>query len=336
MASAARRAGPDWTLVAPDLFRRILLVARGDLKPISLHNKLTGHPSGKAWAQWWQLAARVSSTCKALHTALLGPDAGALWSRWTCLQGHGDFPINGLRWEQMPGLYQMLLRQAHHARSALVVGDHWRTPRLYDTELKDAELQPVIASLVSLQELHLRSYRAGQADAWILPALPCSPHTLICCGLLPFQHCDRLHGLQRLSLKVNYLPETHLRHLASQLPHLQCMELVLVTWTEDPANMRSFHLLSLVQVDRLTLRLSFNKEPLQMVDRLKQLAHVQLFVLQLSYCQRHLMPEQLRLLQNCQVRERVVLQLLNGKSEQLHSLPSGAAVAYEPYSRAPI
>ena len=144
---------PDWSQLPAELWCRIAVAARAGLRPVTLADlDYLKRPHvgerGQAWLAWWKLVACLGSCCRDLRHALFGPASSTLW-RWTALQSpENSARYTGLPRRQLAGLTHMLLRQAAHAQSVLLLGQ-WSV---------QSRLQAVMAQLTGLQELALGDF----------------------------------------------------------------------------------------------------------------------------------------------------------------------------------
>ena len=288
---------PAWASLPGDVWRAVLLIARRDqptLTPDDLADRLLGLSTMRRWLVWWQLVSRVSSTCRALREALLGPEAGVLWS-WTYWQSPAR-AVNsfGLTLQQRRGLHGLLLRQAHHARSALVEGDEW------DTDIGD--LRQALSSLSTARELTLWWITHPLEVACCWNSLPPGLSALWLSDSLPLWVPALPQGLQHVSLHLSHWPALTVWQLARRLPHLARLEISLQL---GYAPVSSLEQLSLLPTTWLCLRLV-----LVDTDRvcrwLRQLRGVQLHALELQ-CDRPLHYSEQRLLAQCHVSRRLML-----------------------------
>ena len=207
------------SLLSGDLWRAILLRARGELEPASGRGRVGNVPDLAAWIQWWALVARVSSTCHLLRNALLGPAAGSLW-RYVCL--FDAFPGMRDNKQQCQGLRRLLHSQARHAHCALLWSDGgWQL----------SELAACAAALTSLQELELHYIfeAAAPCIAGSLGSLPAS----VCCFGADLWSCLSPAVLSHVTrIRVTYpcyipISAADVQGLATRLPRLQVLELCL-------------------------------------------------------------------------------------------------------------
>ena len=112
---------PAWADLQPDLRRRIF--RNPGLEPA--HTQVDG------WLRWCRLVVTGGAACKALRSALLGPDARPVWRH---VVFSADLPH---------ALTRLTVSQAHHARSATIVGGDWES----------VDLQAVAGSLTGLTGL---------------------------------------------------------------------------------------------------------------------------------------------------------------------------------------
>ena len=202
---------PDWALLSPDLWRRIVLNA-GRPSPISVQDlEKTDDVDITACEAWWRLVACVSSSCRALRASLLGPEAGELWE-WLWF-----------RYTREPGLLELLLRQAHLAQSALVEASSWPLP----------ELQAIMAAITSVQDLTVWHCERGTDIACVSAALPGQLRALHFEGEHALPGSIQVPRLQQLSLKLYALHEPDIKALAGCLPRLQRFELSVTGYLSD-------------------------------------------------------------------------------------------------------
>ena len=348
---------PPWALLPPDVWRRIATAARGNLQPVTAQDwarREWARHLGSRWACWWLYIARLGSTCRVLREALFGPDAGesepsldtqAGWSHaaqtelhagelhdWVFLQDpRGEEKHLGLRQPQRQGLHQMLLRQSPHARGAFLLGE----------SCPSTGLAAAAAHLTGVQDLVMEGIWFDSSAAEVFAALqPRQLQTLALNCFRPFKRVESLLGLQELRLTMNEAHQAELRELASWLPRLQRLELVLDFFeTSDSHCECSLQNLSLLPTDELRLQLTFpldidgryssNPPEIRSVEvALKRLAGVQLHSLEII-CHRRL-PCKLPQLEACQVSQRVLLSFASfGVYPWIERLASGAAVEYK-------
>ena len=117
---------PAWALLPGDIWQRVMLCARGSLRPVPASS--VGHSAQACsdWVSWWKLVTRTSGTCTTVRAALLGPDSGALWKFIFLQSPDSSYPVTGQTRSQLQGVLKLLLFRAHHARSALVIGSRWQ------------------------------------------------------------------------------------------------------------------------------------------------------------------------------------------------------------------
>ena len=284
---------PACPALTADLWREIVLAARRRLTPLTLRD--TSASAGyQEWQDWWQLVVCIASTCGFLSETLLGPDAAALW-RDSFLESSAH-----------QGVQRRLLRQAHHAHRAVLVGRDWDA----------GELQAAVARLTSVQELCM----FVSLPAWASPL-----HSLCFLGQALLQQ------LRHLRLEMSHLSEADVHYLADWVPRLHRLELQLDIELEAelPFPVCPFRHLSLIHTAELVLelRLAFGAS---LQRRLRQLAGVALHTLVIC-TSRPLYWEEEELLARCHVTDRVLLRGPTpvGPGWQLQRLPSGAAVVCE-------
>ena len=195
----------DWALLPADIWRQIIHAACGaGPAPQALSNPCSAITPAR-W-EWWRLIARVSSTCKSLREALLGPEAASLWS-WVYLK-------------PPPPVYprdrhlQTLLRQAHLATSALVLGSSgWQA----------SQLRAAMPRLSSVQDLTLLDFRRADMIALLPLSQTGQPCTLALRSSVPLPGSHS--WLQQLELDLYCLSEPQLCQLTAWLPELQDLRL---------------------------------------------------------------------------------------------------------------
>ena len=300
----------NWALLPGDIWRAVLLRARGNLQP--LNTVPTSKPDElQPWWAWWRLVACMACTCRALREALSGSASAELW-RWAHLQSE-DWQHHRL---------ELSLVHAPYAHSAVMLGASWTEHPAFTAA----------ARLSSLRELHVIKCNSGSAaacvfagfDATLAPQLS----RLNFQGVLPMNRFVRLSGLQHVRMDLVYLSERQLRCVAAALPQLQTCEMRLVT---GHSSVCELSLLVLLPVHELTVCLFCYSGVL--TQRLRQLAGTPLQALCLQTVEKiALTTKQEQLLTECQVKERVVVSCAccADDAKQLRSLPSGAAVVYEP------
>ena len=294
---------PNWALLGPDLWRRILACARPC--PITIRQMeagLRGSSALLAWVEWWRLVATVSTASRALHSALLGSEASQLWEfvllPTTAL--NWGLPLS---WECKQGVQRLLSRQAHRARRAMVLATLFPQP---------TELAAAMASLSSVQELSLwlqssipKALHAACALAF--KKLASRPRSLAFSAdcMLPSAAC--LQGLQhlRLHLRCGLPVDDEMKALADWLPKLQRLEVALSVGTD----LSGLKLLRLLPADELLVQLTIAERWTTASIALKRLTGVHLHSLELIFGSKanFLTQAEEQLLARCLVSQQVVL-----------------------------
>ena len=198
-----------------------MLVARGDLVPITAAQLAAAKPgsiTGAGWVRWWQLVASVAGACRRLRTALLGPAASELWA-WTYIKSSyrlssSDelFVARTRSMRSLPG------RQAGHARSALIRG----------CGSQAADLQAAVVTLTNVSELTLWGMYSSHDTRTIVGALCSSQLSRVWYqGVQSLPVSAAFQGLQHLSLSLHTCPVAAALELARWLPDLQSLELAM-------------------------------------------------------------------------------------------------------------
>ena len=312
-------SGPRWAHLAPDLWRFILLLARGSLRPVcgsemgpSLHDS-----RWLEWVAWWRLLAVVSSTSRDLYSAVFGPGSEVLW-RFVLLQGangNGAPSQPSLSLEQQKGLHQMLVCQAPQAMSILITaGDYWQ----------DHSLQAVASRLCSVRDLTPWGSWPEHKTMLVFTALPRQLRALTLTGGALWE-CRALLELQYLRLRLMAFCAERLHCLALGLPpHLQRLRLELLSLKHSLICFQ-LHLLSVLPVAALELQLTCCSRdiPKRLTSRLRQLAGVRLAVLELRCLEGCVLTaEHCSLLPQLPVTEHVVVRC-SDEARHLQALPSG-------------
>ena len=314
-AGAMPPAEPDWSLLPAELWVSILDAARCGLPPLTERHKDFVGGVCSPWLDYWQLLARVSSTCRALRAAVLGPGSAELW-RCASFASATWQAFSGLQ----KGAQQLLLRQARYPTSAVVQGFAW----------EPQELRAAMASLTSLSELGLWLFDEADDTACALAALASQPTTLRIDHAVRLTDPASLSKLQSLDLYLWGLEEDNVRSLAAGLPVLRLLNSKVFCGA-------GHHVCDLEVLARLPTRrfeLQLTSCTLHLTEFLEQLAEVQLHTLEVEWGENFETPEQEALLLQCQVLERVVLTfsryfVVSDTAKRLQSLPSGAVVVYD-------
>ena len=317
---------PNWALLGPDLWRKILTCARPcPITARQMEAGLRGSSALLAWIEWLRLVATVSTASRALHSALLGPKASQLWEFVLLPTTSLNWGLP-LSWECKQGVQRLLLRQAHRARRALVLV----------TLFQPTELAAAMASLSSVQELLLwlqsdSPQALHAACALAFKKLASRPRSLAFSAgcIVPSAAC--LQGLQRLRLHLHCaLPVLELRALADWLPKLQRLELALSVGL----NLSGQELLRLLRADELLVQLTFISRGSSVGAALEHLTGTRLHTLELCFDSdvSFLSQQEEQLLARCLVSHRVVLCTAYDRAaaastaSRLSPLASGATV----------
>ena len=314
---------PAWALLPGDIWRRVMLCARGDLRPVSAGS--VGHSSHTCldWVAWWKLVARTGGTCMTVRAALLGPDSGALWKFIFLQSPDSSYPVTGQTRSQLKGILKLLVFQGHHARSAHVIGSRWQ-PSL---------LLSAVESLGSVHDLSLFWFSSDLSAGCVTAALRGQLSSLYFVGECAIPCSRSLLQLQRLQMALQQPPEAELRRLAGWLPRLQHLQLHLNGSYPDEA-VCDLQLLKLLPAGDIELHLTcggaYRDSTSCCGHRLQQLAGVKLHTLFLLLHSETWTAEQALLLAGCQVSAFVFISADGtGPTARLaRHLPSGAAVVH--------
>ena len=249
------------------LWRAVLLSARAGLAPVTAEtcDKADHAEVLKPWVASWRLVVRLASTCKALHSALLGLEAGQLWE-WACLISPQTwYHVMWLSIEDAAGVGRLQLRQARHAKSALLLAGPWPA----------SQLETAAASLTSVETLLMHYPWSQDAAAVALSALPSQPRCLCFHGVDIFPACASLQALTQLSLHVWGFNDAGMRGLAGWLPRLQRFELGHTGQYSRGLDLRLLHILPAAE---LCVHLSIRGAS---VELWQQLATLRLHTLEL-------------------------------------------------------